>query len=108
MKRIALVALLAAGATAAAGWWTVPLVAAAWARVARRDRHPVRSSAAGAALGWALLLGVGALQGPVDAVARRLGAILGVPWWAFVLLTLAFPALLAAAAVQVARPLVPR
>ena len=108
MKRVLLVALLAGAATAAAGWWAVPLVAGGWTRVARRDRHPVRSCAVGAALAWALLLGIGALQGPVDAVARKAGGIFGMPGWAFVLLTLLFPALLAAAAAQVARPPVPR
>jgi hypothetical protein len=108
VTRVVLVALLAAGATAAAGWWTVPLVAGAWSRLARSYRQPLRSAAVGAALAWALLLGIGAWQGPVDAVARRLGGILGMPGWGFVLLTLLFPALLAAAAAQVARPPVPR
>lgn len=108
MKRVLLMALIAAGATAAAGWWAVPLVAAAWTRVARRDRHPVRSCFLGAALGWAALLAVGALQGPVGAVARHVGGVFGLPAWGFVLATLLFPALLAAAAAQVARPPVPR
>ena len=108
MRRVALVALLAGVATAAGGWWTVPLVAAAWTRISRRDRHPAGSCAAGAALAWAFLLGIGALQGPVDSVARCLGPIVGVPGWAYVLLTLVFPALLAATAAQVARPPIPR
>jgi hypothetical protein len=68
----------------------------------------VRSCAAGAALGWALLLGIAAVQGPVDSVARRVGPIFGLPWWGFLLLALAFPAMLAATAVQVARPPFPR
>jgi hypothetical protein len=108
MKRALALTLAFAGATAAAGWWTVPVVAAVWVRVARRDWSPVRSCMAGAAIGWALLLGWDALQGPVAAVARRVGGAVGLPPWGFVLVTLLFPALLAGAAAQMARPAVPR
>lgn len=108
MRRVLLAGLLAGAATAAAGWWAVPLVAAVWARAARRDRHPVRSCAIGAALAWALLIGAAGVQGPVAAVARRVGGVFGLPAWAVVLFTLLFPALLAAAAVQAARPPAPR
>lgn len=108
MRRALVLTLAFAGATAAAGWWTVPVVAAVWVRVAPRARAPVRSCMAGAAIGWALLLGWAALQGPVDAVARKVGGAVGLPPWGFVLVTLLFAALLAGAAAQVARPAMPR
>lgn len=108
MRRGLGLALAFAGATAAAGWWAVPLVAAAWVRVAPRERTPVGSCVTGAILGWALLLGWGALHGPMEAVARRTGGAIGLPSWGFVLVTLLFPALLAGAAAQMARPAVPR
>lgn len=91
-------AVLVAAGTALAGWWVVPALAALRVRALPRDRAPVASSMAGAALGWALLLGWAALHGPAEAVARRVGGALGLPSWGFVLLTLAVPALLAGAA----------
>ena len=104
MSRVLVLAIAFAAATAAAGWWAVPVVAAGWVRVASRHRTPVRTCIAGATIGWTLLLGWGALQGPVEAVARRAGGAIGLPPWGFVLVTLLFPALLAGAAAQVARP----
>jgi hypothetical protein len=104
VKRFLFLALAFAGATAAAGWWTVPVVAAVWVRVSPRARSPARSCMAGAIIGWALLLGWVALRGPAGAVAGRVGGALGLPPWAFVLVTLLFPALLAGAAAQAAKP----
>ncbi len=69
-------AAVAAG-TAAGGWWTVPLVGAAWALV-RRQVRPV-TVAAGAALTWAALLGWRALTGEVAALADRLAGVFGLP-----------------------------
>jgi hypothetical protein len=108
VKRALQLALVFAGATAAAGWWTVPIVAAIWVRVAPRARRPVLSCTVAAAAGCALLLGWTALQGPVDAVARRVGGAVGLPPWGFVLVTLLFPAFLAGAAAVAARPAAPR
>lgn len=58
----------------------------------------------GATLGWALLLGWTAVEGPVGLVARRAGGVFLVPAWGFVLVTLLFPALLSGAAARAARP----
>jgi hypothetical protein len=99
---------LVAAATVIAGWWTVPVLAAVWVRVASRSRAAVRSCILGAALGWALLLGWTALNGPVDLLARRAGGVLELPGWGLLVATLLFPALLAGAAARVARPAPPR
>ena len=68
MKRLLVLTLAFAGATAAAGWWTVPVVAAVWVRGFPRARSPVRSCVAGAVIGWALLLAWVMLHGPAATV----------------------------------------
>jgi hypothetical protein len=107
MKRVPgllVFAAVVAGGTAAAGWWIVPLLAAVRVRALPRERAPVVSSMAGAALGWALLLAWAALRGPAGAVARRVGGVLGIPPWGFIALTLVLAALLAGTAAQAVRP----
>jgi hypothetical protein len=96
-------ALAGALATAVGGWWTVPLAAALWSRVATLKR-PVIGAALGGALGWALLLGWTALQGPSGTLARRVAPVFHLAAPTLVLATLLFPALLAGAAAGVARP----
>jgi hypothetical protein len=95
--------VIAAG-TAVAGWWSVPLLAALWVRALPRRRTSVLSTAAGAVLGWALLLAWAASQGPVAVVARRVGGILQLPARGFIVLTLAVPALLAGTAARLVQP----
>ena len=51
---------------------------------------------------WALLLAVAATQGPVSAVAHKVGAVFSLPAFAFVFLNLLFPALLAGSAAELA------
>lgn len=97
-------AVAVAAGTAALGWWTVPVLAAVRVRALSRDRAPVASCMAGAALGWALLLGWAAWDGPVGVVARRVAGALDLPAWAFVLLTLTAAALLAGTAALAAKP----
>jgi ABC-type enterobactin transport system permease subunit len=96
-------ALGAAAATAAGGWWTIPLLAAVWTRVLRRDDATATICALGAASGWALLLAWDAAHGPVGTVARRVGGVFMLPGWGFVGLTLLFAALLAVTAATAAR-----
>jgi hypothetical protein len=86
-----------------AGWWTVPVLAAVWVRVVPRLRGAVRSCMLGAALGWGLLLGRTALEGPVALLARRAGGVLELPGWGLLVATLLFPALLAGAAARAAQ-----
>lgn len=98
LVQIGVLALVVAGATWWIGWWTVPLVAAGWGAAARGEGYPVTASAVGAALGWVLLLALRATAGPVGELSRKLGGIMGVPGWVPLLLTLALPAIVAAAA----------
>jgi hypothetical protein len=96
-------ALCAAGTTAAGGWWTIPLLAAVWMRVLRRNDATATICALGAAFGWALLLAWDAAHGPAATVARRVGGVFLLAGWGFVGLTLLFAALLAVTAAAAAR-----
>jgi hypothetical protein len=103
LLRLGSFAVTIAAGTAVGGWWTVPVLTAVWVRALRRHQPSGAFYMAGAASGWALLLGWAAAQGPIVAVARKAGGVLQLPWWGMILLTLCFPALLAGAAARVAR-----
>jgi len=76
------------------GWWSVPLVAAAWGLASRSDRKA--AFAALAALGgWASLLMLDVFRGPVGTMGAQLGGVMHLPAFALYALTLIFPALLA-------------
>jgi hypothetical protein len=96
-------ALSTAVATAVAGWWAIPVLAAVWTRVLPPRAATGTICALGAASGWALLLAWDAAHGPVGTVARRVGGVFLLPAWGFVGLTLLFAAILAAAAAATAR-----
>jgi hypothetical protein len=102
--RIALFGVIAAVGTATEGWWTIPVLAALWVRVLPSDRGAVATTVLGAAAGWLILLGALAVQGPVPTVDALCSAILGLPRWGFLLVTLLFPAALAGAAALLTRP----
>jgi hypothetical protein len=85
-------------ATAALGWWTVPLAAAVWGVIYASERRVWLSAAAAAAVAWALLLVVTALGGRVLALADKLGGAFGLPGIVIILLTLLLPAALAGSA----------
>ncbi len=99
---VGMFAFCAAAATAVAGWWAIPVLAAVWMRVLPRDAATATICALGAASGWALLLVWDAAHGPVGTVARRVGGVFLLPGWGFVGLTLLFAALLAGAAAAAA------
>ena len=92
--KVLLLAELFAVVTYAFGWWTVPVVAAVWA-IASRDSNRPLVAAACAALGWASLLLLDSVKGPVGTMATKLGGVMGVPGIVLLILTLLFPALLA-------------
>jgi hypothetical protein len=100
--RVGAFAICTAVATSLAGWWLIPVLAALWVQVFPRTALPATTCGLGAASGWAVLLLVGAAQGPANTVARRVGAVFLMPGWAFVGLTLLFGALLASTAAIVA------
>jgi hypothetical protein len=76
------------------GWWSVPLVAILWALVSSDSRR-ARNAGYAAAAGWATLLVLDAVRGPVGTMAAQLGSVMRVPAIALYALTLLFPALLA-------------
>jgi hypothetical protein len=92
--RAVLLAEAFAVATFALGWWTVPVVAAIYALVSANPKK-ARTAALCALGGWATLLLLDAVKGPVTAMASRLGGVMGVPSIVLLILTLVFPAALA-------------
>jgi hypothetical protein len=109
-RHLGLIAVLAAVmgvATWWIGWWTVPIVGAAWGIARRGEGFPAVTAAVAGSLSWTLLLLLQALQGPVGELSRRLGGVLSVPGWVPLLATLAFPALLGGAAAAVAGGVTP-
>ncbi len=102
MKRAALQTIMLsiafALATAVLGWGVIPALAAIWGFTAREEEHPAMVAAAGAGLGWLLLLVWVATQGPMGEVARRAGGVMSVPGAVMVILTLLYPMVVAWAA----------
>lgn len=94
--------------TYAFDWLAVPVIAAAFTWIRRDDAAvPLLASIAGAT-SWMALLAVLAMQGPVGEVARVVGAAMQVGPAPLMILTLAFPALLAGAAAGLVRGLAPK
>ena len=82
--------------TATGGWLAVPVTAAVWSTLPSAERHRAMRLALAAASSWALLLYWSwSGNGGTARLLALVGAIFRVPGWAFVLLTLAVPALLA-------------
>jgi len=94
--RLGLLAFAFALATAAFGWWTVPLLGVAWPLIAGPAASRAAATAAlAAALGWLLLLVWAAAQGPVGLLDAKVGGAMDMPGVVLVFVTLAFPALVA-------------
>jgi len=93
--RGALLAMAFALATAVLGWWTVPALGALWGILAPRGSRPGTTAALAAMTGWLALLVSAALRGPAWELAAKVGGVMALPGWAFVVLTLVYPALLA-------------
>lgn len=108
-RQLLLVAVLAAAVALGTwwlGWWVVPILGAAWG-VARYGAYPSATAGIAAALGWMLLVGIGALRGPMGEVSRALAGAIGVPGWVPLAVTGLFPAGLAAGGAWVARCVLP-
>lgn len=89
--------------TYAYGWWSVVVLAAAWSYIRRADpATPLLAGAAGM-FSWALLLAWASFVGPVTTVADVVGTAMQVGAGPLMVLTLAFPALVAAATAGVVR-----
>jgi len=108
MRRLLLLVFLTAAmllGTIGLGWWTVPLLGAAWGASGPINRRLATSAALAGALAWALLLAGSAFGGPVGQLAGTLGGIFRLPGFIVILLTLLFPALLAGSAAALAAAL---
>jgi hypothetical protein len=92
---IAALAIMLAATTMLAGWWTLPVVAALWGAARFRHRRTALDAGLAAVLAWSALLARQALRGPVDAVAAKTAAVMGLPGPALVLVTLLYAFLLA-------------
>jgi hypothetical protein len=76
------------------GWWSVPLVAAAWGLASRSPRRAMFAGLA-ALGGWASLLLLDVARGPVGTMGSQLAGVMKLPAFALYALTLIFPLLLA-------------
>jgi len=92
--KVVLLAEAFAVATFGLGWWSVPLIAAIWAAVSRSPNR-AKVAALCATGGWATLLLLDIVKGPVATMATQLGSVMSLPPAVLYLLTLFFPALLA-------------
>jgi hypothetical protein len=90
-------------ATVAFGWWAVPVVAALWALIARRQRGGAAIAGIAAMVGWGALLAIDASRGPLGALAQTLGTLFSMKAIGVYAITLALPGLLAVTAAVVAR-----
>jgi hypothetical protein len=97
--------LLLSGAMAALtwllGWWGVLFAAAIVGYTFADRRGEGWRVALAAALAWGALLAVDAVAGPLGVVSAALGGVMRVPGVVLLLLTVAFPALLAWSAATV-------
>jgi hypothetical protein len=106
-----LVAGAIAGLTWILGWWGVAVAALILGFVFRDEGGRAWSVALGAAEGWALLLLIDLMGGPLGHVATTVGGAMRIPGPALVVATLLFPALIgwsgAAMAAEISRVLRP-
>lgn len=98
---VAFVAVAMAALTLLLGWWGVLLAALVTGWAFRREGGGGWRIALAAAVAWGALLLADAASGALGAVMRTIGGVMRVPGIVVVLLTLAFPALLAWSAATV-------
>jgi hypothetical protein len=95
---------MAAG-TWLAGWMAVPLVGIAYGLIRHQERSVEWKAALAGAVAWGALLAVQSLHGDVIRTAAAIGGVFSLGGIPFLLLTLAFAALLAGAAAGTGRGL---
>ena len=93
--RLSLLSVAVGLATAWLGWWAVPAIGVLWGLLAPRESQASLTVSCAAALGWAGLLVISAVRGPMWELADKVGGMLAIPGWLFVVVTVAFPAVLA-------------
>lgn len=106
-RRFLLATVLTMAATWFIAWWTVPIVAVGYAALERGDPWlPLRAAIAGF-VAWSLLLLFQAPGGNVARIATAVGGVIGIGGFGVTLLTVVFPALMAASAAAVVRAVLP-
>jgi hypothetical protein len=96
-----LIAFAMAGLTWTLGWWGIVVGAAILGYVFRTENGRAWRVALAAVEGWAILLLIDAIAGPLVHVGSTLQGVMSIPWPALMLVTLLFPALLAWSAAAV-------
>jgi hypothetical protein len=108
MILIAGVAAAVAVGTWLVGWWAVVPVSIIAGVLYRDEGGRSLRVAAAAAIGWALLLAIDAVAGPIGLLTTLLGGTIGIPGPVLLVVTLVFPAVLAwssaTAAAELIRP----
>ncbi|HEY8309664.1 MAG TPA: hypothetical protein VIG47_03875 [Gemmatimonadaceae bacterium] len=95
IARVIVVAVACTLTTYAFGWVSLPFVGLVWGFAQRHERTPGSVAALGAVTAWIAMLGTAAARGEdVGAVAERVGGVMQLPSYVFVMTTLAFAALL--------------
>ncbi|HEU5185988.1 MAG TPA: hypothetical protein VFU01_15560 [Gemmatimonadaceae bacterium] len=95
LLRVVLLALSFAIGTWILGWWAVPLFAAVSGVLARHVPRQAAAAAVAGALAWGALLAWSATEGSVWSFSRTAGGAMGISGLLLILMTLAFPAVLA-------------
>ncbi|HEY5087692.1 MAG TPA: hypothetical protein VII66_10075 [Gemmatimonadaceae bacterium] len=107
VARIIIVAVACALATTWFGWASLPFVGFIYGVAGQRARADGTSAALGAALGWLGILGAEAARGAdVRLVAERMGEVMQIPAFVFVLVTLVFAAMLCGTAARMGAAIV--
>lgn len=89
-----LIAACMAGVTWILGWWGVAVAAVILGVVYRQEGGRAWHVALGAVEGWAILLIVDMIFGPLAGVATTVGGAMSIPASALLLVTLLYPALI--------------
>jgi len=106
--RVIAVAVICALATSWFGWLSLPVVGFLYAMLDRRVRGRGTIAAVAATLGWLGILGAEAARGAsVGAVASRVGDVLHLPAFGFLLVTLLFAAILCGSAAVIGSAITP-
>ena len=89
----AIIALATAIATWILGWWAVAIVAVIAGAILRAEHGRPWHVALGSLAGWALLMLIDAVAGPMRSLTTAVSGAMNIPAAALVLVTLLFPAL---------------
>ena len=106
-----LIAICMAGLTWLLGWWGIAVGAVILGYVFRSEGGRAWRVALGALEGWALLLLIDVMFGPLGVVATTVGGAMSIPGPALLFVTLLYPALIgwsgAALAAELATSVIP-